>query len=728
MNHTVRSGLAILVAAALALPGCQWSRTRYALEQPSVDPEETSLDLERPEVEGESTHLAAATAAPLTIADETTEYWDLSLEEVVQWALSNSRVLRDLGGLVLRSPLTARTVHDPAIVETDPRFGVEAALSAFDANFATSAFFEKNDRALNNVFFGGGTRILQQDGHVYQLQLTKRAATGAEFTLRNNTDYDSNNAPGNEFFTAWNTNIEAIVRQPLLQGGGVAFNRIYGPNGIPGLPSGVLLARINTDVSLADFEMGVRNFISDVENAYWDLYFAYRDLDAKISARDAALETWRKVDALFRAGKRGGDAQQEAQAREQYYRFEEEVQNALAGRVVEGTRTTLGSAGGTFRAGGGLQVAERRLRMLVGLPISDGRLIRPSDEPQLAKAVFEWDVILAESLSRRTELRRQKWLIKRRELELLAGKNLLLPRFDAIGRYRWRGFGKDLLDQNHHNDKGVFNNAWGNMLGGQFQEWQLGFEFSMPMGYRRGHVAVRNAELLLARERAILDEQERAVVLDLSNAVADAERAFAVLQTNYNRRAAAAAQLEAVLAIEDPTPQTLYLELDAQRRLADAESQYYRAVTDYQVTVKNVHFEKGSLLEYNGIALAEADWPEKAYEDALTKARLRRWAPFAARMAARADEPISRGPAPQRYAPSDPAPRAIYQSASGSNVPGLNQVERSPVRLTPPEQPVEEAEDDWRGYQGPPPSEGQAADQNDARSDSTHDTWEWSEE
>ena len=33
-----------------------------------------------------------------------------------------------------------------------------------------------------------------------------------------------------------------------------------------------------TDISLADFEIGLRDFVSNVENAYWDLYFAYRNL------------------------------------------------------------------------------------------------------------------------------------------------------------------------------------------------------------------------------------------------------------------------------------------------------------------------------------------------------------------------------------------------------------------------------------------------------------------
>jgi len=136
--------------------------------------------------------------------------------------------------------------------------------------------------------------------------------------------------------------------------------------------------------------MGLRDLASNVENAYWDLYFAYRDLDAKIAARDEALESWRRTHALFLAGRRGGEAEKEAEAREQYFQFQEDVENAWTGRLVDSTETYNGSSGGTFRSVGGVRVAERRLRLLMGLPSSDGRLIRPADEPSLAKVVFCW--------------------------------------------------------------------------------------------------------------------------------------------------------------------------------------------------------------------------------------------------------------------------------------------------------------------------------------------------
>ena len=94
------------------------------------------------------------------------------------------------------------------------------------------------------------------------------------------------------------------------------FNRIAGPGATPGEFNGVMVARINTDIALADFEVGVRNLVSDVEIAYWELYFNYRSLDAVIAGRDSALATWRKIYTLYRIGGKGGEAEKEAQARQ----------------------------------------------------------------------------------------------------------------------------------------------------------------------------------------------------------------------------------------------------------------------------------------------------------------------------------------------------------------------------------------------------------------------------
>jgi outer membrane protein TolC len=618
--------VAIAAFLACALCGCQLHREEIKSDDRFAA---HLIEIEYPDVDVEVDQ-SLIDHVPWTLANlDGVRYRDMTLNEVLALALSEGTVLRDLGGTVLQTPQSTRTKFDPALQESDPRFGVEAALAAFDAALEASALFENNDRALNNSFFGGGTRLFKQDLGAINAQVSKTAATGADFTLRHTIDYDANNAPGNQFPSAWTTAVEAEFRQPLLQGAGVDFNRIYGPTGSLGLPRGVLIARIDTDISLADFEMGVRNYISDVENAYWELQFAYHDLNAKRSARDRALQTWQVIHGWYVNGRSGGEADREAQAREQYYRLQAELENAVAGRPLEPSRSN------TFRGQGGVQSHERRMRRLLNLPINDKGLIRPTDEPPLVRITHDWADIQAEALTRRPELRRQRWRVKRRELELMAAKNFLRPRVDAVGRYRWRGFGHDLLDPN--GGATHFDNAYTDLTTGDFQEWQLGVEVALPIGFRQAHAGVRNAQLQLRRAEVILDEQEGQVLHDLSAAVAEVERSHRLTRTNFNRKTAAYEELKALESIyEDPSPDEIPRLvdrlLDTQRRLADAESQFARSRGEYALALKNLQYQKGTLLEFNGVQLSEGPWNAAAVQQAREKVHERvspRWTPHA---------------------------------------------------------------------------------------------------
>jgi outer membrane protein TolC len=549
----------------------------------------------------------ATTAGPRTVKDMTgIERWELTLEEAIRLSLANSTVLRDLGGTVVKSPFGVQTALDPAIRETDPRLGVEAALSAFDAQARSTLNSERIDRRLNNRFVGD-LGLLSGQVNSWDVGVSKRTATGGRFALNQHIDNERDNNLGNEFpGGAWNVWYEAEARQALLQGGGVNFNRISGPDATPGVYNGIMVARIRADVSLVEFEIGLRDFVSNVENAYWDLYFSYRDLDAKVRARDAALETWRQIEALNLAGRRGGEAEKEAQAREQYFRFEAEAQDSLAGRPLDGTRTNNGSLPGTFRGLPGVLANEKRLRLIMNQPPDPTRLICPIDEPTSAAVIFDWPSATTEALTRRGELRLQRLVVSKNELELLAAKNFLLPQLDVLGRYRLRGFGDSLFESRGALPQG--DSAFGELGGGDFAEWQAGLEYTAPVGFRQAYAAVRNAELKLTRERAILRSQQEEIVYGLSQAIAELDRAYVLKQANYNRYLAASQQVTAVEAAYEDDRVEFIAVLDARRRLSDAESQHYRSQTEYAIALKNVHFEKGTLLDYDRIASAEGPW------------------------------------------------------------------------------------------------------------------------
>ncbi|MCA9177137.1 MAG: TolC family protein [Planctomycetales bacterium] len=548
-----------------------------------------------------------------------TTYLPMTPEEAVRQALANSPVLRDLGGALLSSPETAQSILDAAIMETDPRFGPHAALSAFDAQMETSLYYSKNDRAFNNLLTGGGTNQLQQDLLTWEHQFRKLTGAGTRFALRKRIEYDANTAPQNLFPSAWTANVDLEARHPLLQGAGVTFNQLAGPDSRPGVINGVRIARVNTNVSLLEFEIGIRNLVSNVENAYWDLYFAYRKLDAKVAARERALTIWRTYSDRLETGSSGGDLTNEAQAREQLLRYEMDVQSALNGSLAGGTSNRNGATGGVFRAPGGVIPAERRLRLLMGLPINGDELIRPSIEPPTMRVVFTWDTVLSDALARRAELRRQRQVVNRRKMELMANRNFIKPRLDAFARYRVRGFGQDLIGDSNG---APFDDAINDLLTGDYQEWQFGVELTTDVGKRKAHAAVRNAELQLARERMVLEQQERNVVYDLSNSLGELDQTYLVMQVAYNRRIAAAQFLDTLEnRFKSGLPIDTNLLLDAQTRLAEADVQYFEYAVRYALAIKNVHLERGTLLEYNNIVLAGQESSRDAVVDRRNAAR-----------------------------------------------------------------------------------------------------------
>ncbi|MDB4766375.1 TolC family protein [bacterium] len=538
--------------------------------------------------------------APNSFDLEDPQYAPMSLQDTIAAGIKNSKIIRDLGGNTLSNPDGVASVFDQAITFTNPQTGEEAALSEFDARFFSQAFFEKNDRVVNNQFLATDGVLVQDLGEI-RTGVAKRAINGGLFTMTTIQDYDFNNSIGNRFgnpSSTWSNLIQGDFRQPLLRGRSAMFNRIAGPNVDDGVFNGVLIAKTRTDVSAADFKTAIRNYIADVENAYWDLYFAYRDLEARKMARDNALESWRRIKALGNEKKAGGEADKEGQAREQYYRFEAEVNDALYGRVTDATRSNNGSGGGTFRPSSGVRISERRLRLLIGFPANGSELIRPSDEPSLVPISFDWSCCVSQSLTNRPEVYRQLQRIKRVKMEMFATRASLMPQLDFIGRYTVRGFGKDLIGST---DLEPSDGAVENMFDLNNQEWQLGLDLNVPIGYRRANASLRNTQNRLARERQLLREQKRQIINDLSDAFQDVDRARKSHELQYNRLDSALSQFAAVQETNLQKKAPFNLVLEAQRRVLDAQIQYYRAQVEYTLAVRNVHFEKGTLFEYTSV-------------------------------------------------------------------------------------------------------------------------------
>ncbi|MCA9193245.1 MAG: TolC family protein [Planctomycetales bacterium] len=614
--------------ALLAGTGCSTSKNFHFTQTWDCEPSYNTgvaTQIEYPNVQSCLDSEVVATPKPFTLENPNDlQTRDISLDEVIQMALGSGEVLRTLGGSVVTAPAGTRTMLDPAISESNPQSSVEAALSAFDAQVVSQLYWQKNNRpnniAVNPILSQFQVFSTQEDAAVFNFDISKRTATGARFAARHVINYSYPNTPNRLFpssFIGW---FEAEYRQPLLKGAGVEYNRIAGPNGGVGQYGGVLIARINQDISLADFELGIINYINDLESAYWELFYSYHNLESIVIGRDGALRTWQRVKDFERVGFTGGDAASVAEAQASFYQFDVNLKEALTGT-------------------NGLYAAEQRLRYLMGLAPTDGELLKPISQPMEGEIVFDWDSAIHDAVTKRVEIRRQKWNIKRRELEMIAARMNLRPTLDFLGLYRWRGMGDHMFGS--RNSVNEFETVYQSILEGNYQEWQAGWEFSLPVGLRQASAGVTNARWNLAKEQALLKEQELRISHDLSTATREIARAFALVQSNYNRYSSDMQRVEARRIRVDKGLDNISFLVQAQQQLAGSRSAYYRSLTDYQLAIRNFHREKGSLLNYNLVNLSEGPWVGAAYQDGTERGRF--FAPRSNPSAVEIPHPVSSG-------------------------------------------------------------------------------------
>ena len=609
------------------------------------------------------------------------EIWNLSLEEATHTALANNEIIRDngqflsAGNRLLTNPDFVQSVYDPALQDTSTLFGqngVEAALSEFDAQFTANMLYGRSESISENNSFGGitnGETLGTQAGD-FRAGLSKIFANGGQVSIQHNVLYQAfnQNAGANpRLFQSYFTNnpsatqnaglpgVEFDYRQPLWAGGGTRFTRIAGPisrrptlQNVPQVNQGVVISRIRTDIALADFELATIGLVKDVEDVYWELYLAYRAYDTDTTARNSFLQTWREVKAKTDQGLEGGSAADEAQARESYFGARASAENSLAG----------------------VYNTEGRLRRLLGLPVNDGRVIRPADEPTTAEFLPNWRTSLVEALTRRVELRKQKWNIKSLEFQLEAAKSLTNPRLDLVSRYQINGFGDQLFGKSKDNPSGIAApfpsqttaSFYENLLTGNQTGWGLGVEFSMPIGFRAAHSQVRNIELRLAKARASLAAQEFEISHELANAFRQTDTSFQTAQTYFNGRRAAERRVQAQHELYRAGKGKVDELLRAQIALAASEKNYYQSLVGYNRAILDMKYRKGTLMEDDNVFLSESLSHPEAYAQAVRHA----WARSHAFDANRLDTQ------PEEFATDESDSvelgTSVYSSGSGSSL------------------------------------------------------------
>ena len=538
--------------------------------------------------------------APQELTAETTR--PISLMEAIQTSLTNNQMIRVDGDFLsarntlLTAPSRAPSVYDVAIRENGVLFGQrgeDAALSDFAPRVTTSMTWRRDETVQNNRFLSGGLAAgdtLYVESADFNSRVDKIFTNGSSVGLRMDWDYSLNNAPARLFGSAYTGTVAAEFRQPLWAGAGADFTGIAGPVGrvnqvTTGVGQGVVIARINTEISISEFKGEVRNQVFDVHQVYWDLYLVIERYKVRKEISRSLNEIWEKVKSRKKQGLEGGSTAEEAQAADNYYAAQAAAKQTLAD-VFE---------------------TEVRLRRLLGLPSVDGKILLPTDIPYEVELKTDWTEQLILALENRIELRRQKMAVRSLQLQVRAAKSLSRPRADFIAAYRVNAFGDRFLSRSDND--GVTNrglrSASGTLFQGDQTGWDLGFEVTVPLGFIAERAQIRNLEWQLAKAMTALSAQEIEIQHELRHAMLRLKRFHTDMRMARPRMMAAKRRVAASEADYKAGRTTLDLLLRARISSGEAQEAYLRALAEYNKSIANLAYRSGTIMEESNITVRE---------------------------------------------------------------------------------------------------------------------------
>ena len=185
------------------------------------------------------------------------------------------------------------------------------------------------------------------------------------------------------------------------------------------------------------------------------------------------------------------------------------------------------------------------------------------------------------------------------------------PRLDLVSQYQLNALGNNLLSYDKNG-----NSFYQNLSRSNTDGFTAGVQMSMPVGFRSAHTQVQNYELRLTKAHKALEASEEEIAQEMAVAFQEIAKSYSLAKTNLNRYLAAEENVKYLEPSFRERDILLDVYLRAQARRADAQQAYYQSLVDYNKSITNLYYRKGTLLAYNNIRVAEGGWSCEAYQDA----------------------------------------------------------------------------------------------------------------
>jgi outer membrane protein TolC len=452
----------------------------------------------------------------------------------------------------------------------------------YDPSLTTTLQIEHATNRIANPVLTGNLPFSQSNSGVANFSYNQGFATGANLSVAFNNNRQTTNSKFSFFNPQLNTNYRVQFSQPLLQGFGVQLNR-----------RNIVIAKNNREIADISFRQQIISTVSQIQQIYWDLVNAYEDL--RVKQRSLAL-----AQQLL------SDTQKQVQigtlAPIEIVRAQSAVATANQDLIVSQTN---------------LQLQQLFMKNAVTKNLNDQTLaaadVIPTDTMSMPsqEPVQPIQDLINDALQHRPELASSRVDLVNRDINKRAFRNALLPAVNAFAFYG----ASDLAGAQNPNlatpitafPTTGFTDAFGGMFNNNYPDYGVGVQLQIPIRNRSAQADQVRSELEFRQAEARLQQLQNQIRIQVRNA------AFTVQQ---NRSRVDAAQAAVTLSEQSLDAEqkkyllgasTNYNVLQAQRDLAQAESNLVAARAAYEKSRVDLDTATGSTLTNLGISIADAE-------------------------------------------------------------------------------------------------------------------------
>lgn len=473
--------------------------------------------------------------------------------------------------------------------------GQARAKGAYDPALRADARWRDRTDPVNSIISGApaGELAPNSQGWIASLGVSQLLPTGGTLSFTTSASRDETDSGLSILSPSWSTSIGLELRQPLLK------NRAIDP-----ARQGLRIAYVDRSRSAAAVARVTSETVSAVERAWWTLFAARRDVEARRSAVELAERQKADVEARVEAG-----TLSEADLAPPVAELERRKGELFA------SREAAARAGNALKA---LLLADP------ADPLWSASLV-PADEPEPpALPAPDVDAALAATNDRRPEVAEAAARLARLEVEDEAARDRTRPQLDLVAAYARRGLAgsrnpglsppfpvgaasiPDAID-------GGLGRSYGTVAEGRFPDASIGVSLTVPVGNRAARADAAAARASRTQAELALLKARQAIEVEVRNAAVALETAGQRLAAARAGQAAAETQLRAEEERFAAGLSTSFFVLTRQNDLTQARLAETAALADLRKARVEWSRATGTLLSERRIETEKAE-PAKSPE------------------------------------------------------------------------------------------------------------------